>query len=72
MSSVCFVTQIATEEILSRVTHVCAECYSDLCVGDNIHYDMQGYRYLCNSCQEILCEHMNDECEIVEESAGLF
>ncbi|GIU00615.1 hypothetical protein TSL6_11210 [Sulfurovum sp. TSL6] len=73
MSSPCFVTQEATEEILLRVTNVCAECYDDIKEGDMIHYDMQNYRYLCQRCQEELCEKMNDECEIVEEeSAGLF
>ena len=72
MSSACFVTQDATEEILLRVTNVCAECYNDLNIGDVIHYDMQNYRYLCNSCQEILCANMNEQCEIVEESGGLF
>jgi len=72
MSSACFVTQEATNDILLRVTNVCAECYSDIHQGDTIHYDMQSYRYLCNSCQEELCSHMNEACEIVEESAGLF
>jgi hypothetical protein len=71
-SSACFVTQEATEEILLRVTNVCAECYDDLDVGNVIHYDMQNYRYLCNSCQEVLCASMNEQCEIVEESVGLF
>ena len=47
MSSPCFVTQEATEEILLRVTNVCAECYDDINEGDTIHYDMQNYRYLC-------------------------
>ena len=50
MSSACFVTQEATEEILLRVTNVCAECYDDIEEGDTIHYDMQNYRYLCMSC----------------------
>jgi len=73
MSNACFVTQVATEEILLRVTNVCGECYDDIAEGDIIHYDMQNYRYLCQSCQENLCEQMNDECEIVEEEgAGLF
>ena len=72
MSSACFVTQVATEEILLRVTNVCAECYNDLSIGDNIHYDMQAYRYLCNTCQEILCESMNEQCEVIEESSSLF
>ena len=69
MMSACFVTQIATKEILLRVTNVCAECYNDINRGDTIHYDMQNYRYLCGACQEKLSERMNDECEIVEEEA---
>ena len=73
MSSPCFVTQEATEEILLRVTNVCAECYDDIKEGDTIHYDMQNYRYLCKSCQERLCAQMNENCEvIVDESEGLF
>lgn len=73
MSNACFVTQVATEEILLRVTNVCGECYSDISEGDTIHYDMQNYRYLCNCCQEKLCSMMNEECEIVrEEDPGLF
>jgi len=73
MSSPCFVTQEATEEILLRVTNVCAECYDDIKEGDTIHYDMQNYRYLCKACQERLCAQMNENCEVVvDESAGLF
>ncbi len=72
-SNACFVTQIATKEILLRVTNVCGECYHDIVEGDIIHYDMQNYRYLCQSCQEILCDKMNEECEVVgEEEGGLF
>ena len=33
MGSGCFVTQEATEEILLRVTNVCAECYDDIHAG---------------------------------------
>jgi len=73
MSSACFVTQEATKDILLRVTNVCAECYDDINEGDIIHYDMQNYRYLCMSCQERLCETMNEECEVIEsESNTLF
>jgi len=36
-SSICFVTQEATKEILLRVTNVCGECYADLHEGDTIH-----------------------------------
>jgi len=73
MSNNCFVTQIATEEILLRVTNVCGECYDTLHTGDTIHYDMQNYRYLCQPCQEYLCNTMNEACEEVgEEEGGLF
>jgi hypothetical protein len=73
MSSACFVTQEATEEILLRVTNVCAECYDDIQTGDTIHYDMQNYRYLCKACQERLCALMNENCEVIEdESTALF
>ena len=69
--SVCFVDQIATQEILLRVTNVCGECYSDIETGDPIYYDLQTYRYLCQTCHDQLCEKMNDACEVVEEE-GLF
>ncbi len=69
MANECFVTQEATEEILLRVTNVCAECYDDLEAGSMIHYDMQNYRYLCDSCQKELCARMNENCEIVDEEA---
>ncbi|CAA6826782.1 MAG: Unknown protein [uncultured Sulfurovum sp.] len=73
MSSTCFVTQEATKDILLRVTNVCAECYDDIKEGDIIHYDMQSYRYLCISCQEKLCESMNEQCEVIEDDTqGLF
>jgi len=73
MASECFVTEEATSEILLRVTNVCAECYDDITEGDTIHYDMQNYRYLCTSCQKILCAQMNENCEIVDDdSPGLF
>jgi len=73
MGSACFVTELATKEILLRVTNVCAECYDDISEGDTIHYDMQNYRYLCKCCQEKLCAQMNENCEIVEdESTSLF
>lgn len=66
-SSACFVSQEATDEILLRVTNVCAVCYTDLHAGDIIHYDMQDYRYLCTACQEQLCESMNEQCEVIDE-----
>jgi len=69
----CFVSEVATQKILFSVTNMCAECYVEITEGDIIHYDMQNYRYICTSCQEILCENMNEACErIEEESLGLF
>ena len=67
MSSHCFTTEEATQNILESVTSVCAECYSDISLGDEIHYDMQHYRYLCNFCQESLSAQMNENCELMEE-----
>ncbi|MEY3090026.1 MAG: hypothetical protein RL113_342 [Pseudomonadota bacterium] len=69
----CFIAQEATEEILLRVTNVCAECYDDLLPGNMIFYDMQTYRYLCQQCKEDLCARMNENCEVVaEEIPSLF
>ena len=65
MSSICYVTQEASKEILTRVTNVCSECYDDLNEGDTIYYDTQNYRFLCNCCQEKICSMMNEDCEIV-------
>lgn len=60
MNSTCFITQIATEEILLRVTNVCAECYNDISEGDTVHYDTQTCRYLCNFCEELLCSKTSE------------
>jgi hypothetical protein len=69
--STCFVDEVATREILLRVTNVCGECYCDLQEGDPIYYDLQKYRYLCEACYEKLNEKMNEQCEVMEEG-GLF
>ena len=66
-SSPCFIREDATEGTLLRVTNVCGECYEDLHTGDEIYYDMQNYRYVCQKCQEALSERMNDQCETIEE-----
>ena len=73
MNSICFVTQKATDEILLGVTNVCAKCYDTIHLGDTIHYDLQDYRYLCDTCQEKICAMMNEQCEIIEsDTGGLF
>ncbi|HHD72939.1 MAG TPA: hypothetical protein ENK77_04880 [Epsilonproteobacteria bacterium] len=69
--SVCFVDEVATREILLRVTNVCGECYCDLKEGDPIYYDLEHYRYLCEVCYEKIKEEMNDQREVFEEG-GLF
>ncbi len=71
MSRVNFLTQEATDDIIQRVTNVCLECYSDIKVGDMIHYDMLNYRYLCKSCQERLSE-IEESVEDEETTEGLF
>ncbi len=63
MSNNCFVTQIANSAILMRVTHLCGRCYVELKEGDVIHYDMQEYRFLCDSCQKVVAEAMQQERE---------
>lgn len=68
----CYVDQIASQDILLRVTNVCGECYGDLKLGDQIYYDMQSYRYLCEGCHKELCDRMNEECKVVEQDDGLF
>ncbi len=68
----CFIDQIASQEILLRVTNVCGECYDDIEVGDQIFYDMESYRYLCQRCQEILCENMVEESEDIDQEGSLF
>jgi len=72
MMSEFFVTQVATKEILLRVTNVCAECYSDINRGDTIHYDMKNCRYLCESCQKRLFEQRDKNSESEEELVTLF
>ena len=69
--SACFLDEVATPEILLRVTNVCGECYSDLNEGDPIYYDLQSYRYLCAECHKKLYEKMNEVYEVLEDE-GLF
>ncbi len=71
MGKIDFFTQEATEDILFRVTSVCAECYSDISVGDTIYYDMQDYRYLCKCCQEKFVKAHSSSMDI-DETIGLF
>jgi len=68
----CFVAQTADAKILLHVTNVCGECYRDLHEGEPIYYDLQEYRYLCETCAEDLSERMNEACEIEDEGGGLF
>lgn len=70
MSRLDFITQEATEDIISRVSDVCLECYSDIKVGDTIHYDVSNCRYLCKNCQERLSEQQKEKIEYEEEISG--
>jgi len=45
----CFVRQSATPKILEYVSRFCAECYHEFSEGETLYYDMQNYRYLCQS-----------------------
>ena len=71
MSHNCFVAQVVTQVILSRVTHVCGECYKELQVGDVVHYDMQHYRYLCDECQKQCIKQIPNVKETVYDDAIL-
>jgi hypothetical protein len=68
----CFIDQIASQDILLRVTNLCGVCYDDLKLGEMIYYDMQEYRYLCQKCYEELSDKMNSNCEVVDDGEGLF
>ena len=70
MSAKCFVDQIATSDIIQRVTSVCAECYDELVVGEYIHYDLQTYRYLCHNCYDK--QLVEIDYSIDEDEKGLF
>ncbi|WP_292656814.1 hypothetical protein [Nitratifractor sp.] len=74
MNSQCFVRQEATPRILQNVSRYCAECYREFTEKETLYYDMQEYRYLCESCAEALDKRLNEACERIEEpeSAGLF
>ncbi len=69
MSPKCFIDQVATEEIMSRVARMCAECYDEFSEGDHIYYDMQSYRYLCHNCYEEAAAGLNEECEVAEDDS---
>ncbi len=70
MSAKCFVDQVATEDILQRVTSVCAECYDELEVGEHIYYDLQNYRYICHSCYSN--QLVEIESRVDDDREGLF
>ena len=65
----CFVTQEATEAILERVSKVCGECYSELEVGETIHYDTNNYRFLCECCKQKVISQMDEECNVIYDEA---
>ncbi len=62
----CFVKQEATEEIILNVASFCAQCYSEIIKNETIFYDMQNCCYLCESCQEVLAENLDINCEPID------
>jgi len=70
MSPKCFIDQIATQELMSRVTRMCGECYDDFKEGNHIYYDMQTYRYLCHTCYQESVTRLDERCETAEEGGG--
>ena len=69
MSGQYFLEQVATVKILKQVTEVCAECYSDINIGDRIYYDMQNYRYICSNCSEDIFKEIEKKTETIEEGS---
>lgn len=67
MGSVYFIAQEATPELLLGVSNMCAECYSEIKIGDTIHYDRIEYRYLCKICEENIRIEMNKNSENTNE-----
>ncbi len=47
-----FIKQVATSNILLKVTNVCSLCYDDIIEGDFIYYDTQKYHYICQRCKD--------------------
>ena len=73
MSSNCFLRQEATVEIIENVANVCSECYGEIFQESIIFYDMQNFRYLCESCQAIIEENVKNDCELINaKSNSLF
>jgi len=69
----CFVRQEATSEIISNVVSFCANCYDDIVYNQTIFYDMNNYRYLCESCQSELQENIDINCEpLASDNQSLF
>jgi len=64
MGKLYFQEEKATKEILSRVTSLCGECYTDIKLGDIIHYDTQQYRYICNECEETINREANEDINL--------
>jgi len=73
MTGNCFVSQVATLEIISNVASFCAECYNEIVKDETIFYDMKNCCYLCETCQEVLSENLDINCEsISSEGNSLF
>ncbi|MBD3792737.1 MAG: hypothetical protein IE889_01075 [Campylobacterales bacterium] len=73
MSENCFVRQEASLDIIANVTNFCSECYNVIQEHEVIFYDMQNYRYLCETCKQSFQEKLDSNCELIEnETEPLF
>lgn len=63
MSENCFLRQEATFEIITNVASFCSECYTPIQLKEFIFYDMHNYRYLCEKCQALIDESLDENCE---------
>ena len=66
MSNNCFLQQEATVEILSNVADFCSECYTTIVPQQTIFYDMQNYRFICETCQSLLNQNLDENCDPIE------
>jgi len=63
MGSNCFLRQEATPEIISNVVDFCSECYEVIVPSQVIFYDMDNYRFICESCQESVNKQLEKNSE---------
>ena len=62
-----FLEQVADMRLINNVGSICAECYHEFEEGEHVFYDMESYRYLCQSCAKALSEELNANRKSEEE-----